>query len=92
MTVLLGEATADFFIEWGHILRKGHGAEDTFEAHEGMIGSGSTTLEYIVAALALHNNGIAAICGLACFATATQIFGKRGFHVNQIIGLDDRGK
>jgi hypothetical protein len=52
MTVLLGEATADSFIEWGHILRKGHGAEDTFEGHEGMIGSGSTTLEYIVADLA----------------------------------------
>jgi hypothetical protein len=50
-----------------------------------MIGSGSTALEYIVAALALHNNGIAAIRGLACFAKAAQEFGKCSFHVNQII-------
>jgi hypothetical protein len=85
MTVLFGKATADFFIERGLILGKSHGAEDTFEAHERMIGSGSTALEYIVTALAFHNNGIAAICGLACFAKATQEFGKCSFHVNQII-------
>jgi hypothetical protein len=84
MTVLLGQATAHFFIERGLILEKGHGAEDAFEAHEGMIGS-TTALEYIVAALALHNNGIAAICSLACLAKATQEFGKCSFHANQII-------
>src|SRR5580704_1885141 len=50
MTVLLGEATADFFIERDLILGKGHRAEDTFEAHEGMVGSGGTALENIVAA------------------------------------------
>jgi len=75
MTVLFGKATADFFTERGLILRKGHGAEDPFEAHKGMIGSGNAALEYIVAVLALHNNGIAAICGLARFAKATQEFG-----------------
>jgi hypothetical protein len=85
MTVLLGEPTADFFIERGLILGKSHGAEDSFEAHEGMIGSGSTTLEYIVAALALHNDGIAAICSLARLAKATQESGKCSFHANQII-------
>ena len=85
MAVLLGEATADFFIERSLILGKSHGAEDTYEAHEGMIGSGGTALEYIVAALALHNNRIAAICGLACFAEATQEFGKCSFHADQII-------
>jgi len=89
MTVLLGEATADFFIERSLILEKGHGAEDTFEAHEGMIGGGSTALEYIVAALAPHDNGIAAICGLACFAKATQEFGNCSFHVNLTIRLGD---
>ena len=82
MTVLLGETMADFFIKRNLILGKGHGAEHAFEADEGMIGSDSTALENIVAALALHNNGIAAICGLACFAKATQKFGKCGFHIN----------
>ena len=85
MTVLLSEAAADFFIKRGLTLGKADGAEDTFEAHEGMIVSGSTALEYIVAALALHNNGIAAIGGLACFAKATQEFGNCSFHVNLII-------
>jgi hypothetical protein len=85
MTVLLGEATADFFTERGLILRKGHGAEDAFEAREGMIGSSSAALEHIVAILALHNNGIAAIRGLACFTKATLEFGKCDFHVHQII-------
>jgi hypothetical protein len=85
MTVLLDEATADFFIKRGLIRGKRHSAEDTFEAHEGMIGSGSTALENVVAALALHNNGIAAICRLASLAKATQKFGKCSFHVNQII-------
>ena len=85
MTVLLGEPTADFFIERGLTLGKGDGAEYTFEAHEGMIESGSTALENIVAPLALHNNGIAAICSLACFAKATQEFGKCSFHANQTI-------
>jgi hypothetical protein len=65
MTVRLGAATAEFFIERGLIMGKGHSPEDTFEAHEGMDGNGSTALEYIVAALTLHDNGIAAICGLA---------------------------
>ena len=83
MTVLLGEATAGFFIERGFFPEKSHGAEDAFEAHEGMIGSGSTALEYIVAALALHNNGIAAICGLACFAKAAPEFSKCSFHTSQ---------
>jgi hypothetical protein len=85
MTVLLGEATADFFTERGFILGKGHGAEDAFEAHKRMIGCGSTALEHIVAVLALHNDGIAAICGLACLAKAALEFGKGDFHANQII-------
>jgi hypothetical protein len=87
MAVLLGEATADFFIERSLILGKSHGAEDTYEAHEGMIGSGGTALEYIVAALALHNNGIAAICGLARLAKATQEFGKCSLHAIRLSDL-----
>jgi len=71
MTVLLGEAAADFFTEGGLILRKGHGTEDAFEAHEGMIGSRSAALKHIVTVLALHNNGITAICSFASPAKAT---------------------
>jgi hypothetical protein len=90
MSVLLGEASAHFLIERGFILRKRHGSEHTFEAHEGMIGSGSAALEYIVAVLAIHNNRIAAICGLACFAKAAQEFGNCSFHDNLIIRSDGR--
>jgi len=80
MTVLLGEAAADFFTERGPILRKGHGTEDAFKTHEWMIRSCSTALEHIVAVFAFHNNGISAIGGLACLAKATLEFGKRDFH------------
>ena len=65
MTVLLGEAAADFFTEGGLIPGKGHGTQNAFETDEWMIGGRSTALEHVVAVLAFHNNGITAIGGLS---------------------------
>jgi hypothetical protein len=85
MTVLHGEAMADFFTEWGLILWKGHGTEDAFEAHEWMIGRRNTALKHVVTVLALHNDGIAAICSFARLSKATQKFCECNFHGYQII-------
>jgi hypothetical protein len=85
MTVLLGETAADFFTERGVALWQSYGTEDAFQAHERVSGKCCATLEHIVAALALDDDAIAAISGLACLTKAALKFGKRYFHVNQII-------
>jgi hypothetical protein len=49
MTVLLGEATADFFTERTRVSGQGHGTEYMFQTLEGMKTWCRTTLEDVVA-------------------------------------------
>jgi hypothetical protein len=87
MTVLFGEATADFFTERTLVLWQRHRAENIFQTYERMVRACGTAFKYIIAVLTLYDNGIAAIGGLACLAKAAQEFGECGFHLNQIIRL-----
>ena len=85
MTVLLGEAMADFFTERDLISWEGHDTKDIFEADKWMIGSRNTALKDVVTVLALHNDGITAIRSFARLSKAPLKFCEGDFHVYQII-------
>ena len=86
MTVLFGEAAADFFTERNLALWQRHRAENIFQTYEGMVRTCGTAFKHIIAVLTLYDDGVAAIGGLASLAKAAQEFGERGFHIDQISG------
>ncbi len=85
MTVLFGEAAADFFTQSSLVLRQLHRAKNIFQAREGVVGNHCPALEHVIAALTLHDDGIPSIGGLARLAEAAQKLCECDFHVNQII-------
>lgn len=59
-----GEAVADSFKRRGSL--KLHGTENMFQTHEGMVRAYSTPFKHLIAVFIVHDDGIAAIGGLAC--------------------------
>jgi hypothetical protein len=66
-------------------LRQGDGTEDALQTCEGMIGSCGAALEYILAVLACHDDGITAVGRFASFAEVALKVCERRFHANQVI-------
>jgi hypothetical protein len=85
MTVLLGEAAADFVTERGVVGGERDGTEDVFESDEWMISRRSATLEDVGAAFTGHDDRVATIGRLARPAEIALKIGEGRLHVNQII-------
>ena len=62
-----------------------HGAENAFETSEWVSRDDGATLENVVAALARHDDGVAAVGRFTGLAEVALELRERGFHFNQII-------
>jgi len=67
------------------LFAQGHGAENTFQARERMIGSGGTTLEDVLAVFAKDDDRVAAVSRFPSLSEVALEVRQRGFHANQII-------